>query len=1007
MSRSQTVLGRVLAVVLMTCTGATAHAQLSNARIKGKVTRGEAAAAAGLSVSAVNKDDGFVYKAVTQDGGVYVITGVPAGSYELRIAGPEGTAKSDVVTVAVGQTATVDLVLVKKQAIEEIVVTGSRIRQAVTTSELGSNVSLEMIEALPTASHNFLAGVDLAPGVAFMQDPTTQFVKIQGGAQNRDNVNVFIDGVSQKNNILRGGLAGQDTTRGNPFPQSAVREYKVLTQNYKAEYDQVSGAAISAVTKSGGNELHGDAYLDRTESSWRATSPLEKDKERSGQTLLPSDKNEFGASVGGAIKPDVVNYFVAYDGKDINDSRMVMPKNLSYLPANVGVVPTLAAQGGSYVDPFTEHLVFGKVNAAYAEDRRLTAEFKARVESDHVPEDQNLSAHGNDKDRSNYDYRFDVIHTMSLGSDWEADTKVGYQYGVWNPKSASKTPMIKYKVGTGANATDPQLLSQSGDVIFMGGSPDEQRRGQSGFTLAQDLTFAGLIDNVFKVGAKLSALKYDLSGTSRGVDVIETLVDRVTGQPYYNGSTCDGTNIINGGLNSDQCKISRALAPASVSINNMQIGLYAQDDWTLFDKLELNLGVRWDVETNMLNNGYVTPADRVAALKGEDGRTFGCGTNDPQCIQAPAGQTYAESLAKGTSKINLDDYIATGNKRKAFMGAFAPRVGFSFDVLGDKSTVIFAGLGRSYDRTMANNALDEKQKNLQQPSGEIWLIRNDFKMPYTDQVGGGIRQGFMDFNFEAAASYLSGKNQFEWFSGNRDPNGGWYTQSSMDPLWGGPKGYGSLILGDFIGETRTVQYMFKAEKPYTKASGWTATVAYTYSDAKTKHRDWNDDIFDWNYGRTGARPWNTSTLIDKHRLVAAAMTDSLIPWDVTLSARFTYASGLPRRMVGCPYVGDAACNVGITNNTGAVAYLADSPSLQQLDFSLMKSFKTTFGEFELRADLLNVFNKSNLTQSTNGWAGVGTTGAKNAYGLDSATADVYEGLRGPPRTLKLAMRVSF
>src|SRR5258708_1041497 len=119
---------------------------------------------------------------------------------------------------------------------------------------------------LPQSPPQCLSSADLAPGVVLEQDQVRGNTAIRGGAQNHDNVNVFIDGVSQKNNVLRGGVVGQDSSRGNPFPQSAVKEFKIITQNYKAEFDQVSSAAITAVTKSGGNEIHGDAYFDRTET---------------------------------------------------------------------------------------------------------------------------------------------------------------------------------------------------------------------------------------------------------------------------------------------------------------------------------------------------------------------------------------------------------------------------------------------------------------------------------------------------------------------------------------------------------------------------------------------------------------------------------------------------------------------------------------------------------------------------------------------------------------------
>jgi outer membrane receptor protein involved in Fe transport len=975
----------------------TAQAQVSTATIQGKVTSDGAPAPAGLPVVAVNKESGFEYKTVTLQDGSYALTGVPPGEYEIRITDPNGIAKSEPLTLFVGDTASVDLELTKREGGgEEIKVVGSRARKAVKNSEVGTNVSPILIEGLPQVSHNFLSGADLAPGVVFEQDQGSGYTNLRSGAQNHDNVNVFIDGVSQKNNILRGGMVGQDSSRGNPFPESAVKEFKVITQNYKAEFDQVSSAAITAVTKSGTNEFHGDVYFDRAETDWRNKSPLEVQNEQQGQLLLPSNKNEWGVSLGGPIVKDAVNFFFAYDGKNIGDSRQVIPRNLDKLPASNGIVPQIAGLRGSFVDSFNEHLLFGKVNAELAEDRKLSVSSTLRLESDHVPEDRILSAFGNDKNRKNSEFRIDALHEWNLGSELVSETRLDIQNAYWKPQSALNATEIRYKVST----VVPARWDNGSDVILTGGSPDNQVRGQRGFTLGQDLTYAGVARHVFKGGAKFSYLNYDLSGTSRSVDSVQTLIDTATGLSYYDSGSgnCTGTNVINNGSLSDQCKIDRALAPTSVSIDNGQIGIYGQDDWDLTDRLQINLGVRWDVETNMLNNSYVTPADRVAALNALDTRTFKGQTAAP-------GQTYAQSLAKGG--VNIADYIADGHSRKTYLGAIAPRVGASYDLLGDKSTVVFGGYGRSYDRTMANHALDETQKNAQAlPNGETWLIKNDFKMPYADQFSLGIRQAVFMLNVEAIVSELDGKNQFQWFSGNRDLNGGYFTQSIVDPLWGGPPNAGSLILGDFIGETRTRQLMFKVEKPFTKASGWTGTVAYTFSDAQTKHNDWNDDNFDWTYGRAPAdRQFHPSRLLDKHRLVAAALAE--LPLGFVVSSKFTWGSGLPQRVVGCPYFGSNPCDFA---NGGARPLEAATTSFKQIDVSVSKRFGAGPGAFTLRADVLNLFDFNNYSYDQSPWGGANAAFAgkpANSVGLDNLGITTPNGLRGPTRTLKVGANYSF
>ena len=955
------------AAVLVALAGA-AQAQLATATIKGQISAGSA----GQTVTAVNLANGNAYRGNTRADGSYVLTGLAPGSYEIRV----GSAKSRTITVAVGETASVDLNLGSAQ---QVVIVGSAQRQDVTGSEIGTVVSRRLIEALPQVTRNFLSSADLAPGVRFETDQSGN-TKIHSGGMNKDTLNVYIDGVSQKNNILRGGLTGQDSSRGNPFPQSAIGEYRVLTQNYKAEYDQVSGAAITAVTKSGTNTLSGDIYVDRTGTSLREKSVFEKEREAAGAKLQPSTKTEYGFSLGGPIKQDAVHFFVAFDGKRIEDSRQIVPKQLDAFDSGAGgLVSTIRNFTGTQVDAFKEQLFFGKVDAQLSADQRLSASVRVRKESDRTPESRDLSAPGNDTDKSNDETRFDLKHEWA-GNGWLNEARLGYEDARWNPHSASTEPFFRYKVSRGVS----QSLENQQDVIFMGGSPNAQDRAQKGTVLSDDFTFTGLAGHVMKAGVKLKAMQYQLGGTAFSVDVVEVLLDRATGNPYYANGLCTGTNIVNNGRASDQCRINRAIAPSDANFDNNQLGLYVQDDWAITRQLEVNLGVRWDYETNMLNNDYVTPADRVAAIRGLDGERWG--------IRPPAGQTYAQSLAKGG--VNIDDYIADGSSRKAFKGALAPRVGFSFDVLGNRNTVLFGGFGRSYDRTMANHALDEKQKN-SQVAGEIWMIKNDYKMPFSDQFSLGVRQAVGTWNAEVTLSRVEGRNQFQWFSGNRDANGGYATQSSIDPLWGGPNGYGSLVLGDTIGRTRTDALLVKFDKPYTRSSGWTGTVAYTFSDAKTMHKEWNDDIFDWTYGKPGdVRGWNTNMLVARHRVVAAGMADTLLPWGMTVGAKLTWDSGLPRRLTDC--------SRGFNN---CVYQKLDSSDFKQIDVSLSKAI--TFGSqsVSLRLDVLNLLNSTNYG-GWDDWVG-GPGNPQNAFGGDNPNLGKPNSTRGDTRTFRVGLAYKF
>ena len=151
--------------------------------------------------------------------------------------------------------------------------TGRRLNE-VRTSEVGATVSQHQIETVPQMTRNFLEFADTVPGVVFAVDGKGT-TSISGGAQNKNGVNLYIDGVGQKG-YVRSGVSGQaGDTQGNPFPQLAIGEYKVITSNYKAEYDQISSAAITASRRSGTNEFDGEAFGTYTADNLRARTPAE------------------------------------------------------------------------------------------------------------------------------------------------------------------------------------------------------------------------------------------------------------------------------------------------------------------------------------------------------------------------------------------------------------------------------------------------------------------------------------------------------------------------------------------------------------------------------------------------------------------------------------------------------------------------------------------------------------------------------------------------------------
>ena len=179
--------------------------------------------------------------------------------------------------------------------------------QEVRTSEVGKTVSLQQIQTTPQVSRNFLEFADAVPGLIFTRDAKGNTCR--GGATNADGTNVHIDGVGQKSYVKGGGVAGQSGSAGNPFPQLAIGEYKVISGN--SEYGQVSSAAVTAATKSGTNEFKGEAFYRYTDEDMRAKTPAER---QGGKEKMVSAEKEYGFAPA-ARSSRTRRTFVTYEAK--------------------------------------------------------------------------------------------------------------------------------------------------------------------------------------------------------------------------------------------------------------------------------------------------------------------------------------------------------------------------------------------------------------------------------------------------------------------------------------------------------------------------------------------------------------------------------------------------------------------------------------------------------------------------------------------------------------------
>jgi outer membrane receptor protein involved in Fe transport len=982
----------VLAAAISACLfgGTQVNAQSSSATLRGQVIT-DAAPAGEARITATNTQTGFTRAVQSNPNGSYVLGGLPPGTYRVELQS-QGQTTAQVVELRVGQTATLDLgtapAAVPEDTMESVTVTATQLYE-VRTSEVATYVSTRQIEALPQGSRNFLAFADTVPGVQFVTSGNGEASEIRSGAQAANGVNVFIDGVGQKNYVLRGGVSGQTSTRGNPFPQLGIGEYKVITSNYKAEFDQLSSAAIVAVTRSGTNEFEAQGFWDRTSEDWRSSDPLERERGEKAK----SEQEQFGMSLGGPIIADVMHFFVTYESKTFETPQTVT------LGQGFESVPELDQYLGPVDSPFEEDLFFGKVDLSVGDAHLFELTVKYRDESEITAiGGQNTAMFATTRDNS--DLRLDLRHQYS-GDRFLNDAHITYEDAEFSPRPVTIRPGFVL-------TTD----DQSEVILNLGGGRDYQDKGQRGIGFQNDLTFNAFEWNgahTLKTG-----IKYKL------VEINAFEQQPFNPQLFYDvGASLTIPYRVQFGA------ALPGLPERNVESKNKQFGIYLQDDWEVTDKLLLNLGVRWDYEETPSYLDFVTPADVVAGLNAPD-------------PQVP-GQTYAQRLALGG--IDVNDYISTGNNRDAFTGAIQPRVGFSYDLFADQRHVIFGGAGRAYDRNVFDYLAVERSKGTfptytrtfdapghpctvgegdclawdpayedpatlaaviaSSPSlgREINLINNDLKTPYSDQFSVGMRNrltlGTQEWNTSAAVSYVESHDGIAFLLGNRYPNGSFRPPGSNwgDQPWGEDiPGLGDLIIAQNGLETRATSLLLQAEKSYSRESGWMATIAYTFTDAEENRTNIakSDEHFIFDFPDIGSYGWHTSTGVPAHRLVATAIVDA--PWGLTASAKLTLAT---------PYEFDAVNCLDATagNQCFLQNFKPDTTFGQrQLDIALGKRFEASDFAVNVRADVLNVFNHENAS-GYDTWRGF--VGERNEnFGDPNAYAQ-------PTRTLKVSLSVDW
>ena len=911
-------------------------AQTTTGTLRGAVKDETGSALPGASVEAVNDDTGFRTAATTEATGFFNIQVLP-GPYTVTATLPSFSTETKKVRVLVGQLVRIDFDLKLAARVSEQVTVSASAAVDLRRPEIATNVTPEQIRYLPQNSRNFLNFAKLAPGVDvtadFGEDTRYSGAMFRSGGQDARQVNVFIDGVSYKNDILKGGAFMQDASRGNPFPQASVSEFQVLTQNYKAEYENASAAVINVSTRSGTNELHGDAFFQY------------QNKEMVAKTIFQNEKPDYkryqwGASIGGPLVHDRLFGFATYERNDQDRFNLVMFGHPSTEP------PEVAARfegfdQGDVKAPFKSDLAFGKLT--WQPSAGETAELTGSLRDESERRDfGGFRAFSTGVDQQVKTYAIGGRLNSALSGNFFNDASLSFQQMKWIQGAIdTSTPHLNYF-----------------DIAEIGGRGTIQNVRQQRFTVREVGTFtAG--NHVAKGGVTFAWADYNYDNAQDF-------------NPSFNFRSQD--------LWLFPFEARFGFGQSAVKFSNRQLGLFVQDDWSVTPRLQVNVGLRWQYESNQLNNDFRTPADVVAAVNG-----------------ATATNANGDVVHLGDA-IDLNDYISTGSNRDSYTNAWQPRIGLSYDVLGNGNTVFSGAWGRYWDHVNLQDIYLEQQRqtwkyfsfcftdprtsasptcpnpitwndSYQSRAGlegliasgaaagpEVYLFQNSTKPPRSDQWNVGVHQRLGSYLFGLSYNNVRGYNGLIWFP--------------AAPLDIGPDrpdrfghlfraaGFGTILYSSYARRTWYDAWFLTAERPFTTASNWGFT--FTYTNAHAKQLGNENKVEGTEFGFDFFNPQNLRKVRgdndERHHIAASAIYG--LPWDIRFSAFLTLGSGVPFTIFD--FSREAASIKWNGGNPPRRRNIFGYWAYESLDLRLSKDFLITGGvRLGVDAQVFNVTNFKN------------------------------------------------
>ena len=638
------VVGLCFAFVMLAAIPQARGQGAGSGTLNGTVEDQSGSVIAAATVLIRNADTGVERTVTTSDQGLYAAPLLQPGSYEIRVtkAGFAEVIRKN-IQLAVGQNLTVDVRLPIKASTETVTVTSEAGIVDTEKSEVSTLITQTQVENLPLNGRRWDNLVLLTPGVS--EDGGFGGVSFRGISSLYNNN--MVDG-SDNNQAFFAEARGR-TRLPYGYSLDAIKEFQVNTAAYSAEYGRAAGGVVNAITRSGGNNIHGDAFYFVRDASFLAQDPRSKEL---GQPKPDERRQQFGGSFGGPLVKNKVFYFLNYDQQKRSFPAVIGPFSpTSYAreidPANCTSANCPAVIAAFNALTFTtnprrgdNYIGLAKADYQVNNNNRISAVFNILrwnspngILTGPVLTSTEL-ANGTDLVSNEFiTTTWNTIISQSLINDFRF--QYGRDFEAQIPNASGPT----IQVSGAANIGMPNFLPR-------GAFPNEKR-----FQWVDSLSWVKG-RHVLKFGADINYVRDDIQNLFQG------------GGVYVYNDTFSGSTLTNPALQKladdlangtrQWASFTQAVDPITGSgkgfFTTNDINFFAQDNVKVRPNLTLNLGLRYELQTM------------------------------PGIVQA--NPNIPETAMLNTDSNNI-----------------GPRVGFSYGIGKDQKTILRGGYGLYYGRT--------------------------------------------------------------------------------------------------------------------------------------------------------------------------------------------------------------------------------------------------------------------------------------------------------------------